>query len=356
MPKDDLNPIDESLDILNSQLSSIQTPAYVLDERKFEENLLIISDIKKRTGCTILLALKAFANPCCFPIISKYLDGVSASSVNEARLGKEYFKKEVHVYSPAYKEAEIDELQSMSSHIIFNSFSQWKRFKSKINLDQIKCGIRINPEYSEVKVTKYNPCSKNSRFGVLSEEFSGKDLEGISGLHFHALCEQGSDVLERVWQRVEEKFGEYLHSLSWINFGGGHFITDDGYDTEKLVTLINHIQSKYNIEVILEPGGSVALRSGYLVSSVLDIGENESNFAILDTSATAHMPDVLEMPYIPNIIGAEEPNKYPHNYRLGGVTCLSGDVIGEYSFEKPLAIDDKLIFTDMAQYTIEYYI
>lgn len=339
------------IDDLSSQLSSVPTPAYVLDEMKMEDNLLSLSNIKNKTGCTILLALKAFASPCSFPLISKYLDGVSASSLNEAKLGKE-FGKEVHLYSPAYKESEFDELQVISSHIIFNSFSQWRKFKNKIDLSQTKCGIRINPEYSEVKIAKYNPCSKMSRFGVLSEDFSGKDLDGISGLHFHALCEQGSDVLERVWQKVEEKFGDHLNSLSWVNLGGGHFISDDGYDTQKLITLIKHIQSKYNLEVILEPGAAIALRAGYLVSSVLDIGTNNSNFAILDTSATAHMPDVMEMPYVPNIIGSKEPNKYPHNYRLGGVSCLSGDFIGEYSFKTPLEIDDKLIFTDMAQYTI----
>lgn len=332
-------------------LDSIDSPAYVFDERHLEHNLSILEDIQTRTGCKIILALKAFASTCCFPMIRQSLQGATASSLNEAKLCRDYFGKEVHVYSPAYKQSEFPEIQSIADHIVFNSFSQWKRFKDEVR-PGVKCGIRVNPQYSEVKTDIYNPCLKNSRFGVKEEDFQDNDLTGISGMHLHALCEQNADVLERVWRKAEAKFGRYLQHFDWINLGGGHLVTDEDYDVEKLIALINHIQSTYDVQVILEPGEAVVLNMGYLVSSVVDIVFNGSAIAIVDTSASAHMPDVMEMPYVPEIIDAGAADEYPNRYQIGGVTCLSGDVMGDYSFEDPLTVGDKLIFADMAHYTI----
>ncbi len=332
-------------------LNNIPTPCYLIDEEIIRSNCIKLFNIKKKTGCKILLALKGFAMFSAFPVIKEYLDGVCASSPHEARLGKEEFGKEVHSYAPAYSDNDIIELIKLSNHIIFNSFSQFEKYKNKIPVN-ISCGIRINPEYSEVEKPIYNPCFKYSRLGVTLENFKGKNLSGIDGLHFHALCEQNSDNLEHVLYEVEKKFGEYIKKMKWINFGGGHHITRNDYDVEKLCTLITNFKKKYNLEIILEPGEAIALNSGILISSVLDIIKNKINIAILDTSAAAHMPDVLEMPYLPNIIDADEPNKLSYTYRLGGLTCLAGDIIGDYSFNEPLNIGDKIVFCDMAHYTM----
>jgi carboxynorspermidine decarboxylase len=334
-------------------LDQITTPCYVCDEDRLESNLKILRSVKEQTGCKIILALKAFSMYALFPLIKQYLSGTAASSLYEAKLGHEEFNKDVHVYSPAYSRDEIDEICSYASHITFNSLSQWHQFKPLVKKD-MSCGIRLNPEYSEVKTPLYDPCQQYSRFGITKKELSDQSLEGISYLHFHTLCGLGVDSLERTLHVLEDKFGAILdlEKIKWVNFGGGHHITQKNYDTKKLCSLITSFQDKHQVTVILEPGEGIVLNAGYLVTSVLDIMRNEKEIAILDTSATAHMPDVLEMPYRPDLIEAGEANQYSYTYKLAGVTCLSGDVIGEYSFKKPLAIGDKLVFEDMAQYTM----
>ncbi len=345
--------------------TKVPTPSYVVDEQLLIHNLSILRSVMDRTGCEILLAQKAFAMYAVYPLIGKYLSGTTASSLFEARLGHEEMGKEVHIFSPAYKEEEFDELLSLCDHIVFNSIAQWNKFKdrvfeynrvqeasdTKINR-RVSCGLRINPEYSEIETDMYNPCFEGSRFGVTLKQLQGEDLTGLEGLHFHTMCQQNSDVLERTIKVVEEKFGKYLIGMKWLNFGGGHHITREDYDTDTLIRSINHMKDAYGVQVYLEPGEAVALNTGWLVSSVLELMENGMQLAILDTSATCHMPDVLEMPYRPNIIGSGKSGAYPNTYRLGGPTCLAGDVIGDYSFPEPLRIGDKLIFCDMAIYSM----
>ncbi len=335
--------------------SAVPSPSYVVDERLLTKNLELLKSVQDRTGCSILLALKGFSMHSTFPLVGQYLKGVTSSSLFEAKLGFEKMGKEVHVYAPAYVEHEMDELLSYVDHIVFNSYGQWNQYKEKVQSvkgKKIECGLRINPEYSEIETALYNPCAPFSRFGVTIENFRPDDLDGIDGLHFHTMCEQNSDTLERTIKVVEEKFGDSLHKMKWLNFGGGHHITRPDYDVEKLVNIINYIQDKYDVKVYLEPGEAVALNTGYLVATVLDIQKNGMELAILDTSATCHMPDVLEMPYRPIIIDAGQPNEFAYTYRLGGLTCLSGDVIGDYSFNEPLKAGDKLVFTDMAHYSM----
>lgn len=335
--------------------SAVPSPSYVVDERLLTKNLELLKSVQDRTGCSILLALKGFSMHSTFPLVGQYLKGVTSSSLFEAKLGFEKMGKEVHVYAPAYVEHEMDELLSYVDHIVFNSYGQWNQYKEKVQSvkgKKIECGLRINPEYSEIETALYNPCAPFSRFGVTIENFRPDDLDGIDGLHFHTMCEQNSDTLERTIKVVEEKFGDSLHKMKWLNFGGGHHITRPDYDVEKLVNIINYIQDKYDVKVYLEPGEAVALNTGYLVATVLDIQKNGMELAILDTSATCHMPDVLEMPYRPVIIDAGQPNEFAYTYRLGGLTCLSGDVIGDYSFNEPLKAGDKLVFTDMAHYSM----
>lgn len=341
-----------NLDYLQS--SALPSPCYVTDERLLTKNLEILRLVRERTGCRILLAQKAFSMFSLYPLIGKYLDGVTSSSLFEARLGFEEMGKEVHVYAPAYAEHEFDEILRYSDHIVFNSFSQWNKYKNKVKScgKPVECGIRVNPEYSEIETDIYNPCFTNSRLGVTSAHFEPENLDGISGLHFHTMCEQNSDTLERTIRVVDEKFGAYLKHMKWLNFGGGHHITRPDYDIETLIRCISYIQEKYGIQVYLEPGEAVALNTGYLVCTVLDVLENGMQLAILDTSAACHMPDVLEMPYRPNIIGAGKPGEYAYTYRLGGPTCLAGDVIGDYSFSQPLKPSDRLAFCDMAIYTM----
>ncbi|MDF2985470.1 MAG: carboxynorspermidine decarboxylase [Eubacterium sp.] len=336
-------------------VSNLPTPCYVVDERLLIRNLEILDSVQKRTGCKILLAQKGFSMHSVYPLIGNYLKGVTSSSLFEARLGYEKMGKEVHVYAPAYIETEFDELLKYSDHVVFNSFSQWSRFKEKVKNypgKTIECGIRINPEYSEQDHAIYDPCAAYSRLGVTLNNFKPEELDGIDGLHFHTMCEQNSDTLERTARVVDEKFGRYIKGMKWLNFGGGHHITRQDYDIEALIRTITYFQDKYGVKVYLEPGEAIALNTGYLVASVLDIVDNGMNIGILDTSAACHMPDVLEMPYRPNIIDAGKPGENPYTYRFGGHTCLAGDIIGDYSFKKPLKPGDRLVFCDMAHYTM----
>ncbi|WP_307993337.1 carboxynorspermidine decarboxylase [uncultured Clostridium sp.] len=336
-------------------VTMLPSPCYLVDERLLEKNLKILDCVQKESGAKIILATKAFSMFSTFPLIGKYLNGVTSSSLFEARLGYEEMGKEVHIFSPAYRMDEFNEIMKYSDHIIFNSFNQWKLYRDKVKNHKdkkIECGIRINPEYSEIETDIYNPCFENSRMGVTLENFEEDEFEGIDGLHFHTMCEQGADVLERTIKVVDEKFGKYIEKVKWINFGGGHHITREGYELEKLIDSILYIKNKYNVDVYLEPGEAIALNAGFLVSTVLDIMKNGMNIAILDTSAECHMPDVLAMPYRPYIIDSGMPNEYEYTYRFGGPTCLAGDIIGDYSFKEPLKIGDKLIFCDMAIYSM----
>ncbi len=334
--------------------NGLRTPVYVVDETLLRKNLEILKYVSDKTGCRILLAQKAFSMYSVYPLIGEYLQGTTASSLYEARLGREEMKGEVHIFAPAYREDEIEEIVSLCDHIVFNSFSQWKKYKGilKATDHKIECGIRINPEYSEIETDIYNPCFTGSRMGVTLSQFEPEELDEIDGLHFHTMCEQNSDVLKRTIAVVDEKFGPYIKRMKWINFGGGHHITRPDYDIDTLIDSIRFVKDKYGVEVYLEPGEAIALNTGYLASRVLDTLKNGMELAILDTSAACHMPDVLEMPYRPQIIGAGMPGEFAYTYRLGGPTCLAGDVIGDYSFEEPLKPGDILIFCDMAHYTM----
>lgn len=339
---------------MNNKYTDIKckTPFYVVDESLMIKNLEILKSVSDRTGAKILLAQKAFSMYSLYPLISKYLSGTTASSLNEARLGHEEMPGgETHIYAPAFSDDDFDEIIKICDHIVFNSFSQWDRHKVKLKDKNIECGIRINPEYSEIETDIYNPCFEGSRMGVVRQNFRPDDLDGISGLHFHTMCEQNSDTLRRTVFEVEKKFGEFLGGMKWLNFGGGHHITRADYDIETLCETIEYMRDKYNLTIYLEPGEAVALNAGFLTAEVMDVINNGIDIAILDTSAACHMPDVLEMPYRPNIIGSGEPNAKQYTYRLGGTTCLAGDVIGDYSFDKPLKAGDRLIFCDMAIYS-----
>ena len=330
------------------------SPCYVCDLGLLRQNLKILSEVRERTGCTILLALKGFAMFSTFPLISHYLQGTCASSPHEARLGKEEFGGEVHVYAPAYSEADMTELLTLADHISFNSIKQWHRHREKVQGSRrpIQCGLRINPEYSEVEVELYNPCSPDSRLGITADELHGQDISGISGFHFHTMCEQNSDTLARTLVEVEKKFSSYFKDLQWINFGGGHHVTRPDYDVDLLCDTINNFQERYGIRVYIEPGEAIALNAGMLITTVLDIIDRAKPIAVLDTSAAAHMPDVLEMPYRPEIVRGGLPGAKEITYQLAGLSCLAGDVIGDYSFETPLQIGQKLVFLDMLHYTM----
>lgn len=338
------------------------TPAFVLDESLLIKNLETLARIKKEAGCKVLLALKGFAMHSVAPLVSQYLDGVAASSLNESLLGHEYFKKEVHVYAPAYVEQELASLTEIANHIVFNSVTQLRRFAPYVRLrakelqKTVHIGLRINHGYSEVAIPLYNPCAPGSRFGVRWEELdhlTPEDWDLFDGFHSHTMCEQGADVLERTLKVLDERVGQWLPRLKWLNLGGGHHITRPGYDLKLLEKTLRQFKSRYpHLSLILEPGEAIALNTGYLVSSVLDVIAGDLPIAILDTSATAHMPDVIEMPYRPEIISGAAPGELPFAYRLGGLTCLAGDVIGDYSFSRPLKIGDHLVFRDMAHYTM----
>jgi len=335
------------------RFEELPTPCYVIDEELVEKNLQILNGVIKRTGCKIVLAQKAFSMYKMYPLIAEYISGTTASGLFEARLGYEEMGKENHVFSPAYREDEIDEIIEICDHIIFNSFSQLEKYKDKVLAAGRKVGLRINPECSTQEGHAiYDPCSPGSRFGVTLDHFQPELLEGVSGLHFHTLCQQNSDDLAKTLDVVEEKFGPWLSQMEWINFGGGHHITREDYNIALLEECITRMQEKYGLEVYLEPGEAVALNAGYLITSVLDTLQNGIEVAILDTSATCHMPDVLEMPYRPPLFGSGEAGEKPFTYRLGGNTCLTGDIIGDYSFDQPLKSGDRLVFGDMAIYSM----
>lgn len=332
----------------------VKTPCYIVSEEKLRQNLEILKQVQDKTGAHILLAQKAFSMYSMYPLISKYLSGATASGIYEARLAHEFMpNKENHIFSPAYKSKDFAEIVDICDHIVFNSFSQWKKFgKMALNAGK-QCGLRINPECSTQEGHAiYDPCAPKSRLGITLKNFEPENLTGISGLHFHTLCEQNSDDLKTTLDAVEAKFGKYLYDMKWLNFGGGHHITREDYDIDLLIECIKHMQKTYDLEIYLEPGEAVALNAGWLVSEVLEIIDNDMQIAILDTSAACHMPDVLEMPYRPNVIGAGQPEEKAYTYRFGGPTCLAGDIIGDYSFDEPLKIGDKIIFCDMAIYSM----
>ncbi len=337
-----------------TELGEIMTPAYVIDESALHRNLRILNDVRQRSGCKILLALKAFSMFAVSPWISEYLAGTTASGLYEARLGREEFcrhaESEVHVFSPAYLDSEFGDIAELSDHIVFNSFAQLRKFRSRSKGKSL--GIRINPECSTQDEPIYDPCAPFSRLGVTLANFDEAEFEGVDGLHFHTLCEQGFEPLAKTVEAVEQKFGKYLHKCKWVNFGGGHHITKPGYDIEGLVSLIKRFSEKYGVQVYLEPGEAVVLNAGWLVTRVLEIVHNGMDIAILDTSAACHMPDVLEMPYRPPLYNSGQPGEKKYTYRLSSRTCLAGDIIGDYSFDEPLREGDVLCFEDMALYTM----
>lgn len=335
------------------KIMELTTPCYVVDEAKLTHNLELLRGVQERTGAKILLAQKAFSCYHVYPLIGEYLSGTACSGLYEAKLGYEQMGRENHVFSAAYRESEIDEIISYCGHIIFNSFTQLDRYRERVLAAGKKIGLRINPEFSTQEGHEiYDPCSPKSRLGITRKNFNPDDLQGVTGLHFHTLCEQNSDDLEKTLNAVEENFGDILPQMEWINFGGGHHITRPDYDIPRLERCIRRMQEKYGLEVYLEPGEAIALNAGYLVTEVLDLIENDMPIAILDTSAACHMPDVLEMPYRPPLINSGEANEKAYTYRLGSQTCLAGDSIGEYSFDEPLKIGDRLVFSDMAIYSM----
>jgi carboxynorspermidine decarboxylase len=331
----------------------LPSPCFVVDEVAVEENLKVLNKVQAASGAKVLAALKAFSMWSLGPLVGKYLSGICASGAHEARLGREHYGGEVHSYSAAYSEADLKEVLKLSDHVVFNSPAQWKRFRSICEtFPGRKFGLRVNPEHSEGAVALYDPCAPYSRLGTPRAAIRPGDLDGLSGLHFHTLCEQDLPPLERTLKVFEEKFGDLLQGMEWVNFGGGHHITRPGYQAEALINLVRKFSEKHKVQVYLEPGEAIAYRAGVLVAEVLDVMENGMPIAVLDTSATCHMPDTLEMPYRAQIIGAGEPGVQPHTYRLGGQSCLAGDVIGDYSFAQPLEIGQRLVFEDMAYYTM----
>ena len=333
--------------------SQVPSPCYVLEEARLVKNLELLKSVRERTGAKIICALKGYSMWSTFPLLAQYLDGATASSLNEARLAREEMDSEVHVFAPLYEEAEIDEILSLSNHITFNSFAQWERFKARTLEAKVSAGLRLNPECSTVETDLYNPCGRFSRLGVTLAEFKPEKLAGLEGFHFHALCEQNADALAKVLAAFEEKFGPWLPQMKWVNFGGGHHITRHDYDVELLVRLITDFRERHpNLEVILEPGEAVGWQTGDLVATVGDIVKNEIEIAVLNVSISAHMPDCLEMPYRPAVTGADLPGKKAHTYRLAGNTCLAGDVLGDYSFDDPLSPGSSIVFEDMIHYTM----
>ena len=331
------------------------TPCFVVDLAALRRNLEILNSVRLRAGVKILLAQKAFSMFSVYPLISGVLDGTCASSPHEARLGREEFGGETHGFAAAYSESDLRELLRYCTTIVFNSFSQWRRFRSITTEagDRVRFGLRVNPEHGEAVREIYSPCAPKSRLGIKHALFAGESLDGITGLHFHTLCEQDADALERTLAAFEERFGDLLPSMQWVNFGGGHHITRPGYDLERLVRVLTEFRARYpHLTVYLEPGEAVVLNAGSLFGTVLDVVHNDCDIAILDVSAEAHMPDVIEMPYTPPVNGAGEPGEYPYEYRLAGHSCLAGDVIGDYSFPAPLKPGDRVEFLDMALYTM----
>lgn len=334
------------------RIDQVPTPAYVIDEAKLVNNLEILKSVQERTGCKVLLAQKAFSMYATDPLISQYLAGTTASGLYEAKLGREEFGGEVHVFAPAFKDADLEEILEIADHIVFNSERQLRKHVDKCRAVGVSVGLRINPECStQGDHALYDPCAAGSRFGVRIDQFSEDLLDLVDGLHFHTLCEQNSDDLKTTLDAVETKFGPYLHRIKWLNMGGGHHVTREDYDLDLLISSIQHMQETYGLEVYIEPGEAIALNAGYLVTEVLDIFENGIETLVLDASATCHMPDVLEMPYRPPLRHGFEAGEKAYTYRLSSNTCLTGDIIGDYSFEKPVEIGDKLYFEDMAIYS-----
>ncbi|MEI4332199.1 carboxynorspermidine decarboxylase [Streptococcus suis] len=334
------------------RIDQVPTPAYVIDEAKLVNNLEILKSVQDRTGCKVLLAQKAFSMYATYPLISQYLAGTTASGLYEAKLGREEFGGEVHVFAPAFKDADLEEILEIADHIVFNSEHQLRKHVDKCRAAGVSVGLRINPECStQGDHALYDPCAVGSRFGVRIDQFSEDLLDLVDGLHFHTLCEQNSDDLKTTLDAVEAKFGPYLHRIKWLNMGGGHHVTREDYDLDLLISSIQYMQETYGLEVYIEPGEAIALNAGYLVTEVLDIVENGIETLVLDASATCHMPDVLEMPYRPPLRHGFEAGEKAFTYRLSSNTCLTGDIIGDYSFEKPVEIGDKLYFEDMAIYS-----
>lgn len=345
----------ESFNHLNTK--DLPTPCFVVDKALLERNLQLLARVQAESGAKVLLALKGFAMYHFAPLISHYLSGVCASGLHEAKLGREFFQGEVHTFSAAYPPQDIDEVLQLSNHVIFNSFQQWQRYQPNIErakalYPHLEFGLRINPEQPEGEFPIYDPSTPGSRLGIVRSEFRPELLNGISGLHVHNLCEQNVEPLERTIEALESKFGEFLPQMKWVNLGGGHHITRPDYKVERLIEIIKHFREKWGVEVIIEPGEAIALGTGVYVTEVLDVTYNAMNLLIIDGSCTAHMPDVLEMPYRPALLHADLPNALAHTYRIGGLTCLAGDVIGDYSFEQPVQVGDKLVFLDMSHYTM----
>lgn len=333
--------------------TAVKTPYFLVDEERLVKNLELLKEIQEETGCRILLAQKAFSGFFAYPLMRRYLAGTTASGLCEARLGKEEFGGETHVFSPAYREDEFEELLSYADHFVFNSPAQLRRYAGRAKQAGKSVGLRVNPECSTQEGHAiYDPCAPGSRLGTVKEQFDEELLPLLDGLHFHTLCEQNSDDLETTAQAFEEKFGRYLGQMKWVNFGGGHHITREDYDVERLKRIIRHFREQYDVEVYLEPGEAVVLNAGFLVSSVLETMKNGMDIAILDTSAACHMPDVLEMPYRPPVLSSGMPGEKEYTYRLAGPTCLAGDVIGDYSFDHPLEEGEQVVFGDMALYTM----
>ncbi|TAK41941.1 MAG: carboxynorspermidine decarboxylase [Betaproteobacteria bacterium] len=335
----------------------VSSPCFVVDEVSVEDNLKLLGRVQRESGAKVLLALKAFSMFSLAPLVARYLSGTCASGAHEARLGREEFGGEVHTFSAAYSERDLRQILEISDHVVFNSPSQWTRFRplaleAAARRPGLRFGLRVNPEHSEGEVALYDPCAPFSRLGMVRSQFPQRDLEGISGLHFHTLCEQNFAPLERTVAAFEAKFGEFIARMRWINFGGGHHITRPDYEVDALIALLRDFRARHGVELYLEPGEAIAWHAGVLVAEVLDIAWNGMPLAILDTSATCHMPDVIEMPYRPRILGSGAAGEYAHTYRLGGLTCLAGDVIGDFSFRQPLRVGQRLVFEDMALYTM----
>lgn len=333
--------------------ANAETPAYVLDEALLKRNLATAARIKRETGCRMLLATKAWAMPAAFPLLRDVLDGTTASGLYEARLGREEFGKEVHVYAPAFTDVEVDDLLGIADHIYFNSPGQVGRYLAKAKTAGRDVGVRINPGYSNATLggALYDPCAPGSRFGTTREEIDEIPWDDIDILHAHALCEAGEEGSVGLIRHIAENFAPYIRRVKAVNFGGGHFINRPGYNVEALIAAIKAFRDEFDVDVILEPGAGLVVNAGWLIARVIDLHRNGADIAILDTSASTHMPDVLEVPYRPTIIGAKKPGAQAHDYVLGGKTCMTGDIIGEYSFAEPLKIGDRLVFTDMMQYS-----
>ena len=330
----------------------MRTPCFIIDEKNLLRNLEILKRVKDNTGCKILLAQKAYSCYATYPLIAKYLDGTTASGLYEAKLGKEHFPGEVHVFSPAYKRGDFEQLLDIADEFVFNSMAQLQKYAPAAKARGKGVGLRLNPECSTQDHAIYDPCSPGSRMGVRACDFDESALELLDGFHMHTLCEQNSDALAKTVEALEEKFGKYLRRVKWLNLGGGHHITRPDYDIPLLEKTVRRLQDTYGVQVYLEPGEAVVLNAGELAGTVLDIVSNGIDIAVLDTSAACHMPDVLEMPYRPPVLDSGQPGEKKYTYRLAGNTCLAGDVIGDYSFDTPLRIGDRVTFLDMALYTM----